>query len=208
MLRYPTVFTLIKRIKQLKSQASEPVLMYKRDWARAFSQLGLDPSAYRLVGFVWKGKFYFSKVVPMGLVSACMCCQRTSSAVRYIMNNMGYYLCNYIDDMVSAELDSVAFKSFEALGRLFRDLGVEESVEKAVQPTEEMEFVGNLLNTRNMTMSVTSDRQVELGRELQMWQTKKVATRRELESLIGKLQLVCNCVWAGRLFLNRLLNFL
>lgn len=147
-LRYPTVFTLINCIKQLKSTSNEDVLLFKRDWARAFSQLPLDPSAYRYVGFKWKGKYYFSKVVPMGLVSACLACQRTSSAMRHIMNKMGFYLCNYIDDMASAELASVAHRAFGVLGRLFRDLGVQESVEKAVAPTTEMEFVGNLLNTQ------------------------------------------------------------
>lgn len=70
-LRYPTVWTLIRRIKQLAEEGDETILMYKRDWARAFSQLGLDPGSYRLIGFVWRGKYYFSKVVPMGLVSAC-----------------------------------------------------------------------------------------------------------------------------------------
>lgn len=207
-LRYPTVHTLIKRIKSLKLQSAELVLLYKRDWARAFSQLPLDPACYWYVGFVWQGKYYFSKVVPMGLVSACLCCQRTTSAIRHIMNNMGFYLCNYIDDMVSAEFQTVAHQSYDALGRLFRDLGVEESKEKAVEPTVEMEFVGNLLNTQNLTIAVTQARREELDIELSIWMCKRAATRRELESIIGKLQFVCNCIKAGRIFLNRLLNFL
>lgn len=207
-LRYPTVRTLIKRIKELVHRGEEQILMYKRDWARAFSQLMLDPGCYHYIGFYWQGKYYFSKVVPMGLVSACLACQRTTSAVRYIMNNMGYYLCNYIDDMVSAEWSSVAWDSFQALGRLFRDLRIDESHEKAVEPTTCMEFVGNLLNTSNFTISVTEERRVELRAELQIWMERLTATRRQLESLVGKLQFVCNCVRSGRLFLNRLLNFL
>lgn len=206
-LKYPTVFTFIKRIKEL-SVHGKPILMYKRDWARAFSQLGLDPAAYRLIGFLWRGKYYFSKVVPMGLGSACLACQITSSAVRYIMNRMGYYLCNYIDNIMSAELEEKAWRSFEALARLFRDLGVQESEEKAVAPTVEMEFVGNLLNTITMTISVTKERRAELLTELAEWWDKTTTTRRELESLVGKLQFVCNCIRSGRIFLNRLLNLL
>lgn len=168
-LRYPTVQTFIKRIKQLHATSDQLILMYKRDWARAFSQLPLDPAGYRYVGFFWKGKFYFSKVIPMGLVSACLTCQRTTSAIRYIMNQMGFYLCNYIDDMVSAELVSNASKSYQALGRLFRDIGAAENLDKAVEPTTEMEFVGNLLNTISFTISVTPDRRRELKIELEAW---------------------------------------
>lgn len=83
-----------------------------------------------------------------------------------------------------------------------------ESPEKSVKPTEEMEFLGNLLNSRKRTISVTLDRRLELITELENWENKKVVTRRQLESIIGKLQFVCNCVRSGRLFLNRLLNFL
>lgn len=79
-LRYPTVRTMIKRIKFLADQGDELIMMYKRDWARAFSQLVLDPGCYHLIGFVWQGRYYFSKVVPMGLVSACLTCQRTTSS--------------------------------------------------------------------------------------------------------------------------------
>lgn len=221
-LRYPTVRTFIKRIKYLYNKARAEcrkhgddscdcdiqVYMYKRDWSRAFSQLGLDPSCYRYLGFIWEGKYYFSKVVPMGLVSACLACQRTTSAIRYIMNTMGFYLCNYIDDMVSAEMFQRCWDSYNVLGKLFRDLRVQESLEKAVPPTTEMEFVGNLLNTKDYTISVTPQRRQELMVELDGWLHKRVATRRELESVIGKLQFICNCMLSGRIFLNRLLNFL
>lgn len=71
-----------------------------------------------------------------------------------------------------------------------------------------MEFLGNLLNTIDMTISVTPDRLQELEKELADWRRRPTITRRELESIIGKLQFLCNCVRSGRLFLNRLLNFL
>lgn len=59
-----------------------------------------------------------------------------------------------------------------------------------------------------MTISVTPDRLLELKQEIQSWKRKTYTTRKEMESIIGKLQFVCNCIRSGRLFLNRLLNFL
>lgn len=204
-LKYPTVSSFVDRIKKLGPSC----FMYKRDLHRAFFQVPLCPSAYRYLGFAWDGKFYFSKVLAMGLTSACYIMQCITLCFRYIHNMMGYYLCSYVDDMVGCEAEyQVALEAYQALGRTFCDLGVRESEEKAVPPTTLMEFLGNLLNTVTMTISVTPDRLLELEIELSEWKRLPHITRRELESIIGKLQFLCNCVRSGRLFLNRLLNFL
>lgn len=203
-LRYPTVHTFIKRIKQL----GPGCLMYKKDLAKAFFQIPLCPSCYRYIGFQWRGKYHFSKVMPMGLTTGCRACQRMTSCLRYIHNANGYYLCNFIDDMVGAELQQNAWRAYNALGDTISSLGLQESVDKNVEPTTQMEFLGNLLNSVTMTISVTEDRIEELTEELAVWVEADHITRRALESILGKLQFVCNCVCSGRLFLNRLLNFL
>lgn len=77
-----------------------------------------------------------------------------------------------------------------------------------MEPTFEMEFLGNRLNSKTGTISVTPERRVELVNKMSNWNQSTYITRRQLDSIIGKLQFVCNCVRSGRLFLNRLLNFL
>lgn len=145
----------------------------------------------------------------MGLTSACYIMQRITLAFRYMHNMFGFYLCNYVDDLVGSEKEyDTAVDAYNTLGVMFDYLGVQESPEKAVPPTTEMEFLGNLLNSVHMMISVTPDRLQELERELEEWSVTINVTRRQLESIIGKLQFVCNCIRAGRLFLNRLLNFL
>lgn len=205
-LQYPTVWDFIRQIGNLKKQGQPR--MFKRDLFRAFYQLPLCPSCYRFTGFKWRGKKYFFKFMPMGLTSACRAMQRTTNAIKFMMEQMGYYLCPYIDDMVGAEVGEWADAAYLALGRLCRDIGAEESLEKAVPPTCVMEFLGNLLNTDDYTISVTPDRVMGLLAELTQWEELKFTTRRQLESIIGKLQFICNCVQSGRLFLNRLLNLL
>ena len=71
-----------------------------------------------------------------------------------------------------------------------------------------MEFLGNLVNSLEMTISVTPEKRAELNTELMKWVQKKHTSRRELESLIGKLQFAGNCVRPGRLFVSRLLKLL
>lgn len=203
-LRYPTVQTLVQRIKKL----GPGCLMFKRDLAKSFYQLPLCPSAYRLIGFVWRNKYYFKKVMPMGLTCACLAMQRTSAAIGYAMNAMGFYLCPYVDDLAGCEEEQKAWQAYSCLGRVLRDIGAIESPEKAVEPTTHMEFLGNDLDSHDLTISVTPTRLEELNGELSAWQETTWVSRKQLESIIGKLQFCCQCIRSGRLFLNRLLNFL
>ena len=57
-------------------------------------------------------------------------------------------------------------------------------------------------------MEVTPNRLRELAEELKMWATKISATRKEVESLAGKLRFICNIVKQGRIFLARIFNWL
>jgi len=71
-----------------------------------------------------------------------------------------------------------------------------------------MEFLGIQLNTVEMTLAITPARLVELRTLLGTWRQKRSATRREIQSLVGKLQFAARCVPAGRLFLSRILELL
>ena len=59
-----------------------------------------------------------------------------------------------------------------------------------------------------LMMKVTEDRMQELLQELQRWKTRIRFTRKQLESLLGKLQFVSNCVRPGRVMVMRLRNVL
>ena len=71
-----------------------------------------------------------------------------------------------------------------------------------------MEFLGTLVDTVDMTLGITPERKTELMNELRTWTNKKCASKRQLQSLIGKLSFVTNCVKFGRVFLNRLIHAL
>ena len=59
-----------------------------------------------------------------------------------------------------------------------------------------------------MTMEVTHERIQDMLQELNTWNTRQSASRKELESLIGKLQFASNCVKPGRTFIARLIQWL
>ena len=201
-IQYPTVDLLCKRANKL----GKGVMGYKRDLDRAFKQLPANISDWPLTGISWFGAILFDKTTVMGCKSAPYSCQRTTSFIRHIMKNLKYFMANYVDDLMGLEMQHKVWNAYTTLGNLLRDLGAKEAEDKAVPPTYHIEFLGVLFDLINMTIGITPERLQELSEELETWTLHKLFTRRELESLLGKLQFISNCVRPGRVMVLRLRN--
>ena len=119
---------------------------------------------------------------------------------------MTYFVLNYVDDFVGADMKSRIYQSHLVFLWLLRDIGTQRSEKKSVPPVQIVEFIGTLFNAIYFTMGITPVRKIEIMQELSKWKFKWVTTRRELESLVGKLQFISNCVRPGCLFVSRLLE--
>jgi len=201
---YPSVDDFVRLVQQ-KGQGS---LLYKRDLSRAYRQFFLDPADIRFQGFHWRGHIYFDCALVMGCKSAAMMCQRATSAISLFLRSRNVSICSYLDDFAGVSLPQFANEDFELLGSVLSDLGLKESARKAHAPSVSMEFLGIQFNTVNMTLSITPARLVELRSLLDEWRVKKSASRKEIQSLVGKLQFAARCVPAGRLFISRILDLL
>ena len=119
---------------------------------------------------------------------------------------MGHWSINYLDDFGSAETKDQAWDSYESFGRLLQNLGAEEAKKKSVSPCICMDFLRNTLDCDKMTIEVSEQRRKDLLIELEEWENRKTAKKKEIQSLIGKLSFTTNCVRAGRIFLSRLIE--
>jgi hypothetical protein len=125
----------------------------------------------------------------------------------YIFNlKSGCTGVNYLDDLAAAEVWSKAWSAYYTLGQVIDEAGIMESLSKDCPPDTSMQFLGVLVDTLNMTLSVTPERLSELCILLDKWKSMLSATRKELQSLIGKLSFVAACVRPGRTFLARLFS--
>ena len=104
-----------------------------------------------------QGKFYFDKVLPMGMRSAPYIAQRITNAIAYIQRQLEYFLLNYVHDFVGAETKEKVWKAFEFLTNILEQLRVETAPEKTVQPTHRLKFLGVLFDAEEMTMEITPD---------------------------------------------------
>ena len=204
VIKFPKTDELALRIFNL----GRGCWMFKVDLSRYFRQLPLDPGDYPLIGYVIDGQLYFDKVLPMGMRTAPYIAQRVSNALAHIHKQLGFFLLNYVDDFVGAELKEQIRAAYKALTELLDQLRVDISPDKLVPPTTRLEFLGITFDSESMTMEVSPDKLQEIITETDRWLHKTAASRKEAESLIGKLQFVAKCVRAGRIFIARLINWI
>ena len=129
-LTFPKTDEFAYRIFQL----GKGCYMFKIDLSRYFRQIPLDPADYLLIGYVIDGKIYFDKVLPMGMRSAPYIAQRITNAIAFIHRQLKYFLLNYVDDFVGAELQDKIWAAYHALANILEQLGVETSEDKIVPP--------------------------------------------------------------------------
>lgn len=203
-LVYPTIDTIAERV----ASVGRGCLLFKRDLKRAYRQFPIDPFDYPLLGYQWNDELYFDVVLPMGLKTAAMACQRSTSAVCHMLSQDGCFVVNYLDDFIGISSPDRAFHDYATCGSLLRDLGLQESSSKACPPSPILTCLGVEVNSLALTLSVTPERLHELETLLLQWTTQRSATKSELQSLVGKLSFVTKCVRQSRLFLSRILALL
>ena len=114
-----------------------------------------------------------------------MACQRSTSAVCYILSRAGCQVCSYLDDFIGVAPAARASRDYYHCGSLLTELGLQESPSKACPPSTCMTCLGVQVNIVDMTLSVTPERLNELEMLLSHWLTKKSALKSELQSLVG-----------------------
>lgn len=203
-ITYPSVDDLAKLIVYFGSGC----LMFKTDLARAYRQWPICPGDINLLGFSWRNRFFIDVAPPFGLRSAAYICQRITNAIVHLFRSKGYFGLNYLDDFGGVDTPDRADTAFFYLRGLLRLLGVDEAVEKAVSPTQQMIFLGVLFDTQTMTMAVPREKMDEINEVLVIWAGKTTASKVETQSLIGRLQFAAKCVRPGRVFISRMLAHL
>ena len=142
-LVYPTVDLIADRVAAL----GPGCLLFKRDLRRAYRQFPVDPYDCPLLGYSWNDHYYFDVVLPMGLRTAAMACQRSMNAVSYILSRAGCQVANYLDDFIGVASIARASQHYEYCGSLLQELGLQESLSKACPPSTVMTCLGVQINT-------------------------------------------------------------
>eukprot|EP00731_Ephydatia_muelleri_P028107 Em0019g980a len=85
-------------------------------------------------------------------------------------------------------------------------LGVPVAFDKLEGPSTQITFLGILLDSEALTLSLPQEKLAEILLLVQSWLSRRRASKRELLSFIGKLSFAAKVVPAGCLFLRRLID--
>jgi hypothetical protein len=204
--------------------------MFKFDFARYYRQFLVDPSQSLFLCIMWKGKRYADRSWSFRNRGACMGSQRFSSAVAWLFRTQvapapgqvnsgencqcpstcecGDNECfPYIDDNIIVCYEEVAWFLYHSFINLVERLNLQLSTTPGhiTTPAYTCVALGVEYDLESNIISLPDVKLEALANLLEVWLVKEAATRKELDSLAGKLLYCCQVVPPGRIFLARVL---
>ena len=181
--------------------------LMKLDVEAAYKQVPVRPEDWPLLGFKWRGKWYYERVLPFGLKSSCRLWELYATALHRMFERQLGIKCvvHYVDDFlfVVKELGTAEAKLSAALAHCAR-LGLPMAADKTLGPSTRLIFLGIEIDTVAMTAQLAEDRLERLHSLLTDWIGRTHATLTELASLEGVLSWCTKVVRPGRSFLARI----
>ena len=183
----------------------------KVDLANAYRVVRIHPSNYDVTGLKWTftndslPTYMVDTRLPFGARRSPEIFNELTQAVRRIMAQRGSQVVAYLDDfLIVGESKRDCANSMNDLMCVLLSLGFRINYNKVEGPVKRLTFLGIVLNTEDMTMSLPQERLDDLDHTLKSVLYKSKVTKKGLQSLAGKLSWATQCVYGGRFHLRRL----
>ena len=186
----------------------------KLDLQNSFRSVGIARDNYSATGLKWHfsgekhSRYMFDTRVCFGGRRSLEIFNELSQAVLAIMKSMGYtnIVC-YCDDFLVISPSFVECQTIMwDLMRILCQLGFSINYNKVLGPSQQMTFLRIELNSTDITLRLPQDKLCDIRRCLVGISRAPKITKRQLQSLIGKLNWATQVIHAGRFHLRRLLD--
>ncbi|XP_022808832.1 uncharacterized protein LOC111345815 [Stylophora pistillata] len=123
------------------------------------------------------------------------------------MERRGSTVLAYLDDfLIIADTKVECQQAYEALIKLLGELGFHINWDKAVGPCQRLPFLGIEIDTVRRQLTLPERKLCELRLLLSETTVKRSITKRDLQSLVGKLNYAARVVFGGWTFLRRMID--
>lgn len=193
------------------SRRSQGVFLGKSDLLSAFRNLPIRPQDRRWLVMkakhpVSKKYFYFVDMcLPFGASISCSYFSRVSKSIAHIYRHLSKHdLVFYLDDFLFGGSTKVECdKQVQFFLDLCQDINFPVSVDKTVYGSQEIVFLGILINTLTRTISIPNEKRDRALQEVDtMIRSKKVKVL-QVQQLTGLLNFICRAIFPGRAFTRR-----
>lgn len=192
--------------------------LVKLDVEAAYKQVPVRREDWPLLGFKWKGKWFYERVLPFGLRSSCRLWELYATALEHLLDKVlpidglaegDRVILHYVDDFLFVVKHEKAARALLAGAlSLCQDLGLPMAADKTEGPTQCLTFLGIELDTIKMEARLPADKLSALRQLGLDWVDKEHASIAEIQSLCGILSFACSVVRPGRYYLRRCITFL
>ena len=189
--------------------------MAKIDIKSAYRHVGIHPSQFPVTGLQWqfngdsKPTYMFDTRLMFGASESVGTFHRiTQSIVRMMRKRVKNcsVLC-YLDDfLIISKNKHTCANATNILTNLLQDLGFTINWTKLVPPTQTITFLGIAIDSNNLSISIPDTKLSEIKECANTLLQKQKLTKRELQSLIGKIAWGAKCIKAIRPTLRSLID--
>ncbi len=186
----------------------------KIDLRHAYRSVPVHPANCPALGLKWT---FLGDEAPTYLMDTRLCFggrrspgifHRLTQSVRRMMHRKGFDgIVVYLDDfLVVSPTKEECTLVFNTLLGLLTGLGFQISPSKLVSPCQQLTFLGIVIDTCAMEISLPQDKLTETKQLVDLFASRPRATKHQLQQLAGKLNWACRVVYGGRTFLRRILD--
>jgi hypothetical protein len=184
--------------------------MARLDISAYYRHFMVHPSHWELQGFVWDGVPYVDSRVQFGLRLAPELAHRFTMFIKRVMFANGLAaVVGVMDDYLLLHCDRrLCLVMLAVASALLADLGFTVNFKpgKTVLPARSQQFVGVVINTARMTLSLPADKLQSLLAAVSAILPRRTVSRRALQRLVGKMQWASRVVYGGRVFMRACLD--
>ena len=162
----------------------------------------------KFLRFIWRDTLWEFACLPFGLASAPRTFSKLLKPVVAQLRKMGIRLIIYLDDMlIMAESRDLAIEHTTIAVNLLSSLSFVLNEGKSILvPTQELEFLGFLVNSVRMSLYLPRDKVKSIKRECQSLLNNPSVSIRTLSRLLGKLSSSIQAVFTAPLHYRFLLT--
>ena len=174
-------------LETAKDMLRENCWMASVDLRDAYYSVRVHEHDRKFLRFKWFGIIYQFTCMPNGLACAPRFFTKLLNPIFAYMRNLGHETFQYIDDsFVVADTKEQCSRSGKVLCEMLESLGFIIHEDKSIlEPTRKLEFLGFMLDSTQMKVFLTKDKELKLVKVINETLQKSMPTIREVAGLIG-----------------------